>query len=97
MPKDSVSSLIDTITDNVQRAAERSANLFEGRTDVYTKGDIEEVPTGWNISIYDPEGDYVVTLHYIMTSGQRYSKHIEEDLHSQADGLLSHLNRHVYR
>lgn len=60
---------------------------------MYTKSDILEVPTGWDIEIYDPHGDHVVTLHYIMMSGQRWSSHVEQSLTSDADGLLSHLNR----
>lgn len=31
---------------------------------MYTKGEIQEVPTGWDIEILDPDGDVVVTLDY---------------------------------
>ena len=62
---------------------------------MYTKGEIDEVPTGWSIDIRDPQGDHVVTLHYIMTRLERFTKRVEENLHSQADSLLSHLNRQM--
>lgn len=60
---------------------------------MYTKGDILEEPYGWGIEIMDPAGDTVVVLKYPMTPDERYSSHVEEILNSQADGLLSHLNR----
>lgn len=60
---------------------------------MYTKGDILEVPTGWDIEIMDPDGDVVVTLNYIMMPGQRFTPYVEQILHERADGLLSHLNR----
>lgn len=60
---------------------------------MYTKGDILEVPTGWDIEILDPDGDVIVTLNYIMTPGERWRPYVEEILHEKADGLLSHLNR----
>lgn len=60
---------------------------------MYTKGDILEVPTGWDIEILDPAGDVVVTLNYIMTPGERWRPYVEEILNNKADALLSHLNR----
>ena len=60
---------------------------------MYTKDEIEEVPTGWNMSILDPQGDHVVTLRYVMTPGELWGPYVEEVLNSQADALLSHLNR----
>lgn len=60
---------------------------------MYTKGDIQEVPTGWDIEILGPDGDHVITLNYIMTAGERWRPYVEEILNEKADGLLSHLNR----
>lgn len=60
---------------------------------MYTKGEINEVPTGWSIDIYDPEGHGVATLDFIMVPGQRFTEYVEQSLHVRADALLSHLNR----
>lgn len=60
---------------------------------MYTKGDIVEEPYGWGIEILDPDGDVIVVLKYVMSTQQRYTPHVEEVLHEQADGLLSRLNR----
>lgn len=49
---------------------------------MYTKGDILEVPTGWDIEILDPDGDVIVTLNYIMTPGELWRPYVEEILRS---------------
>ncbi len=63
---------------------------------LYTKSEIEEIPTGWSINILDPDEDVIATLDYVMTPGQRFDKYVEENLSERADGLLSHLNRQIY-
>jgi len=60
---------------------------------MYTKGDIEEIPTGWSIDILDPRGLIVATLDFIMVPGQRYTEYVEGSLNCRADALLAHLNR----
>ena len=60
---------------------------------LYTKGEIEEVPTGWNITIYDPDETPIAEIRYPMYPQQKYTQHIANQLNSEADGLLSHLNR----
>lgn len=63
---------------------------------LYTKSEIIEVPTGWDIEIMDPEGTIIARCVYVMTKGEKFRAHVDECLNIEADVLLSHLNRHVY-
>jgi len=60
---------------------------------MYTKDQIEEIPTGWSINILDPDGHCIAVLDFIMVPGQRYTEYVEQSLNVRADALLSHLNR----
>jgi hypothetical protein len=60
---------------------------------MYTKDEIEEVPTGWSINILDPDGLIVAVLDFVMVPGQRFTEYVEGSLNCRADALLSHLNR----